>query len=204
MAISQNHRLPLYVSPFLDHQAVAVVALSLKWTQVDISLHLSTSQGSTLGVVVPSTLQREGYSYSFHGGQLIHCFRLCCVGFQPQGIPQSSPISESARQDSFLQLLLSISLTHMDFLMQIYASLFGVPTARYLLKAHRFSTRRQYNTALFRRKSPQLFEIRKLQSTTITSYHWALVQPLKLHFKIALCSEPFTFLIKSTFLEHTF
>jgi len=33
MATSLNHRLPLYVSPFLDHQAVAVDAMSINWNR---------------------------------------------------------------------------------------------------------------------------------------------------------------------------
>jgi len=108
---------------------------------------------------------------------------------------------------------------HVDFLTDIYASLYGMFAAEYLLKSHRQSTHRQYETAckslvcFVKLEKPfkilvqfmlefliRLFEVRKLQSSTITSY-CALIQPMKPRFDIDLCSEPFTLLIKSFVLE---
>jgi len=63
MATSLNHRLPLYVSPFLDHQAVSVDAMS-RLEQVDLNIHLPTSQRSSHGDFFPPSLQRESYSSS--------------------------------------------------------------------------------------------------------------------------------------------
>jgi len=62
--------------------------------------------------------------------------------FQPQGVPQSNSVSDVSRQDRFMQFLLSISPTCVDFLMDIYAGLYGMSAAKYLLKSHR-----QYETA---------------------------------------------------------
>jgi len=103
--------------------------------------------------------------------------------------------------------------------MDIYSNLYGVHTAQYLLKSHRQSTRRQYETAwkslvCFKSKNTTslstsfmleffiwLFEVRNLQSNTITSYRCALMQPLKLDFSLDLCLEPFNLLIKLFLLE---
>jgi len=111
------------------------------------------------------------------------------VVFQPQGVPQNSHIATGSREDSFMQLLLFISIAHLGILMDIYTNLYGAASAKYLLKAHRPSTRRQYKTAwkslvcfvkLKKRTMISvsfmleflicLFEVRKLQSNTIMSY----------------------------------
>ena len=188
--------------------------------QMDVNLHLPSSQGSPYGSGLSASLQGEGDAHCSLVANSILVSRSSEFVFQPQGVPQSSPVAASPRQNSFMRLLLSISLTRLDFLMDIYSNLYGVSTAKYLLKSHRQSTRRQYETAwkslvcFVKYKKPTtltisfmlkffiwLFENRKLQSNTITSYRCALMQPLKLGFSIDLCSEPFTLLIKSFFLE---
>jgi len=115
--------------------------------QMDVDLHLSSSQGSPNGTRIPSSFQGESYAHSSLVANTILVFRTSQVVFQHQGIPQSSPVATRARQNSFLQLLFTMSLTRMDFLMDIYSNLYGVHAAQYLLKSHRQSTRRQYETA---------------------------------------------------------
>jgi len=83
--------------------------------QIDISLHLSASQSSSIGGLLPSSLQGKNYTYSSLVAKSVLVSNPAELVFQPQGVPQSSSISESVRLDDFLQILLSISLMRLDF-----------------------------------------------------------------------------------------
>lgn len=97
MATCLNHCLPQYVSPYSRSKCSSHRRNVLGLEQMGINISVSSSQGT----FVRSELFPN--CRTFVASSVLVSNSVGMV-FQPQRVPQSSSISTSARQDSFLQL----------------------------------------------------------------------------------------------------
>jgi len=102
MATALNHHLPMYVSPFLDHQALDTDAMVVD-EQMGHSVSVSSDHGNFSGFDLPFPLQRESHASGSLVGRATVVAQASELVFLPQEVPQSSSISVGERRGSFLQ-----------------------------------------------------------------------------------------------------